>query len=80
MTAVAKKGTNALKRPEQFSKIDALILCLPDANTVQNVLFDPKKGFTQYLKKGTIIIDVSTTEYGVTLDINNKLSQIGLHF
>ena len=80
MAAVAKKGTNALKRPEQLSKIDVLILCLPDANTVQNVLFDFKKGFTQYLKKGTIIIDVSTTEYGVTLDINNNLGNIGLHF
>ena len=34
----------------------------------------------KYLKKGTIIIDVSTTEYEVTLDINNNLSKVGLHF
>ena len=76
MSAIANKGVKILKRPKQLSHIDALILCLPDANAVKQVLFDPNKGFAQYLKKQTIIIDTSTTEYGVTLDIFKVLSTI----
>ena len=80
MLDVAKKGLNALKRPEQLSEIDALILSLPNTATVQNVLFDPNNGFARHLKLGTIIIDTSTTEYSATLDINKNLNKIGLNF
>ena len=80
MLAVAGKRASPLDRPNQFSEIDALILSLPDAATVQHVLFDPRDGFARYLKRGTIIIDTGTTEYEATLIINKKLNMIGLHF
>ena len=80
MSAVAKKGANALVRPDQFSEVDALFLCLPNADTVKHVLLDIENGFAQYLKKETIIIDTGTTEYGATLDLNTKLNTIGLQF
>ena len=80
MAELVNKGAQAVNTIEQFSDVNVLILCLPNVETVQQVLFNSEDGLTKYLKKGTIVIDTSTSDYSATLNIANELNKLKIDF
>ncbi|MDK3073703.1 NAD(P)-dependent oxidoreductase [Sedimentitalea sp. JM2-8] len=58
---------------------DRLILCLPSAEIVTNVLFGAD-GLAGKLAKGTVVIDTGTTEYNATCGLAERLETLGLRF
>ena len=80
VSEVAKHGAKVIEKLEQFSQVDNLILCLPEADNVNDVLFNQKTGLIHYLKKGCNVVDTSTIGYEATLDIFKKLNSAELTF
>ncbi|MDG2475152.1 MAG: NAD(P)-dependent oxidoreductase [Paracoccaceae bacterium] len=80
MVELVNKRAQAVNTIEQFSDVNVLILCLPNVETVQQVLFNSEDGLTKYLKKGTIVIDTSTSDYSATLNIANELNKLKIDF
>jgi len=80
MDEVSRHGAKIANGPEHFADVNVLILCLPTAAIVKDVLFDPQVGLAQHLNKGVIVVDTSTTEHGAALDIKERLLATGLHF
>lgn len=58
---------------------DRVILCLPSAEIVTNVLFG-ERGLAGKLPKGAVVIDTGTTEYNATRDLAVRLETLGLRF
>lgn len=77
---VVESGAQSADDLGQFSGVDVLITCLPDAKIVSSVLFDRQEGLAQHLKPGALVVDTSTIEYGATLEINSRLRAEGLRF
>lgn len=77
---LAANGATTVSGPEGFSDVDAVILCLPSGDIVQEVLFKPSQGLVQHLKPGVIVVDTSTIEYQSALEIHKKLEAFGLAF
>lgn len=73
-------GAHLISDPSGYGHLDVLFLCLPSADVVRHVLFDPVDGVVPRLKPGTTVVDTSTTEYGATVEIAGKLTQAGLRF
>lgn len=77
---VGRSGALVAENIKQFSNVDALITCLPEAKIVKTALFDAKLGLAQHLKTGALVIDTSTIEYGATLELKNRLQTADLRF
>ncbi|WP_436644495.1 NAD(P)-dependent oxidoreductase [Microbaculum sp. FT89] len=57
-----------------------VFLSLPSSKVLEIVLFDKENGLAGILKPGTVIVDTSTVEYNATVDIGNRLDDMGLRF
>lgn len=77
--ALKNQGALVANSLDAFSSIDALILCLPNGDIVQSVLFGDD-GMAEHLKPGTIVVDTSTIEYSATLSIAENLATKDLKF
>lgn len=77
---VIEKGAQPADNPEQFSKVDVLITCLPNALALNEALFDNETGLSQYLKPGALVVDTSTIEHDKTLKIAACLKNAGFRF
>jgi 3-hydroxyisobutyrate dehydrogenase len=62
-----------------LSIIDVVITMLPDSNTVEDALFG-NSGVASRLKKGVIVIDMSSSEPMRSRHIYKKLSDIGISY
>ena len=77
---VGQRGAKTANAPDQFSDVDVLITCLPNAKIVESALFDQKAGLVQHLKAGALVVDTSTIEYSATLELKNRLQTADLRF
>ena len=78
--ALTLKGVRAADQPDDFARVDVLILCLPAPQQVNDVLFDTTNGLARHLQDGAIVIDTGTIEYGATIEIGARLADAGLRF
>lgn len=80
INAAIDAGASKAESTADFADVDVLITCLPSGGIVEQSLFDPESGIAQHLKAGTIVVDTSTIEYGLTLSIGERLETLGLTF
>ena len=59
---------------------DVVILMLPDSNVVKKVLFGEGGGLAAHLKKGAIVIDMSSSNPSVTRELGPRLEAAGVGF
>ncbi|MEP0687340.1 MAG: NAD(P)-binding domain-containing protein, partial [Tateyamaria sp.] len=80
MNAAVEAGASKAESAAAFADVEVLITCLPSGGIVERSLFDPETGIAQHLTAGTIVVDTSTIEYGLTLSIGERLEALGLTF
>jgi 3-hydroxyisobutyrate dehydrogenase len=59
---------------------EVVILMLPDSAVVKRVLFGEKDGLAAHLLRGSIVIDMSSSNPSVTREIGPRLKQAGVDF
>ena len=59
---------------------EVVILMLPDSTVVKKVLFGEKDGLAAHLKKGSAVIDMSSSEPSVTRELGPHLETAGVDF
>jgi len=57
---------------------DVVILMLPDSTVVKKVLFGDKDGLAANLKKGSVVIDMSSSNPSVTRELGPRLKSAGV--
>jgi 3-hydroxyisobutyrate dehydrogenase len=57
---------------------ELVILMLPDSAVVRKVLFDEQDGLAAHLKKGSVVIDMSSSNPSVTCDLGPRLQAAGV--
>lgn len=77
---VVRNGARGAQSPDQFTTVDALVMCLPCAEIVNSVLFDSKTGLARHLKTGALVVDTSTIAFVATLKVRDRLEGVGLRF
>lgn len=66
---------------ENAGSLDVLITMLPNSNIVESVLMGGKhSGWTQYLTKGTVVVDMSSSEPARSRDLGTKLKEQGFDY
>ena len=76
---VANGAKAALSGKEVGESVDVLITMLPNSPHVKSALFD-KNGAAEGLKKGTVVIDMSSINPVESQDISKKLAELGIEF
>lgn len=59
---------------------NVVILMLPDSNVVNRVLFGEKDSLAAHLSRGSIVIDMSSSNPSVTREIGPQMKETGLDF
>ena len=80
MLRITQNEKRIISKPKQIVDIDLLILCLPTAKDVKDVLFRSHISLANHLKKGAIVVDTSTISYSETLEVCEKLNSTGQWF
>lgn len=57
---------------------EVVILMLPDSSVVKKVLFGDQDGLAAHLKKGAVVIDMSSSSPSVTRELGPRLKQSGV--
>ena len=57
-----------------------VILMLPDSDVVNRVLFGEKDNLAAHLSRGSIVIDMSSSNPSVTREIGPRLKELGVDF
>lgn len=57
---------------------EVVILMLPDSKVVKKVLYGDKDGLAAHLKKGAVVIDMSSSEPSVTRELGARLKAAGV--
>lgn len=73
------KGAQTTTNLQEIVLADIIFLCLPDSSVVHNVLLG-EKGIINQLRKGQIVIDLSTIKYATTIEIAKGLEEKGVKF
>lgn len=76
---VASGAKAASTGKEVGENVDVLITMLPNSPHVKSALFD-KNGAAEGLKKGTVVIDMSSINPVESQDIGKKLAELGIEF
>lgn len=77
----AVPGVKASNSPADIGRAcEVVILMLPDSNVVKKVLFGDADGLAAQLKKGSIVIDMSSSNPSVTRELGPKLEALGVGF
>ena len=74
-TARAQKTLKELGR-----NCEVVILMLPDSDVVKRVLFGEKEGLAAHLSRGSVVIDMSSSNPSVTREIGPRLKEAGVDF
>jgi len=74
-TARAQKTLKDLGR-----NCEVVILMLPDSEVVKRVLFGEKEGLAAHLSRGSVVIDMSSSNPSVTREIGPQLKEAGVDF
>tara|TARA_A100001037_G_scaffold306758_1_gene355076 strand:- start:10637 stop:11524 length:888 start_codon:yes stop_codon:yes gene_type:complete len=75
---LVRSGGMAANTPKEVAeKAQIIIMCLPNSNSVSEVLFQ-NQGLMEGLQDGSILIDCSTISPTVTVDIAQKLMESGI--
>lgn len=77
---VIRKGAQPVDNLAQFSKVDVLITCLPNALALNEALFGDEIGLFKYLQPDALVVDTSTIERDETLKIGARLKKAGFRF
>lgn len=80
MNAAGEAGASKATGASDFADVDVLITCLPSGGIVEKSLFDAEHGIARHLAADTLVVDTSTIEYNLTLDIAERLTAMGLRF
>src|ERR1035437_4761782 len=59
---------------------EVVILMLPDSAVVKQVLFGDKDGLAAHMKKGSLVIDMSSSNPSVTRELGPRLQAAGVDF
>jgi len=73
------KGASTTSDISEVAKADIIFLSLPNTKIVKSVLLG-EKGLIKHLKKGQIVVDLSTITYTGTLEIAKCLKEQGIAF
>ena len=65
--------------PSEFGVCDVVVLCLPNGEVVEDMLFG-EHGFAETLPRGALVIDTSTTSHGTAGRVGARLAERGLTF
>lgn len=77
---LVEKGAKFVNKPKDILKnCKIIILCLPDANSVNDVICG-QDGIINYLQKGSIVIDTTTSCPKVTENIYSLLLSKGINY
>ncbi len=75
----AVSGAHAAKRLADIGRdCEVVILMLPDSAVVKKVLFGDKDGLVAHLKKGAVVIDMSSSIPSVTRELGPRLKAAGV--
>ncbi len=74
-----EKGARTTARMDEIAQSDIIFLSLPDSRIVKDVLFG-ENGLALNLRKGQIVVDLSTITYSCTLEISRQLGELGIGF
>jgi 3-hydroxyisobutyrate dehydrogenase len=77
----AVSGVQASKNLADIGRdCEVVILMLPDSVVVKKVLFGDKDGLAAHLKKGAVVIDMSSSNPSVTRELGPRLQAAGVDF
>jgi 3-hydroxyisobutyrate dehydrogenase len=76
----AVSGVQAGSLAEIGRNCEVVILMLPDSNVVNKVLFGEGGGLAAHLKKGAVVIDMSSSNPSVTRELGPRLEAAGVGF
>jgi 3-hydroxyisobutyrate dehydrogenase len=77
----AVSGVQAAKSLADIGRdCEVVILMLPDSAVVKKVLFGDKDGLAAHLKKGSVVIDMSSSNPSVTRELGPRLEAAGVAF
>ena len=75
----AVKGVQAAASLADIGRdCEVVILMLPDSNVVKKVLYGENGGLAAHLKKGAVVIDMSSSSPPVTRELGPRLKQSGV--
>lgn len=74
-----QRGALATQDLSEIAKRDIIFLSLPNSQIVYNVLLG-EKGLIHHLTRGQIIVDLSTINYSMTVDVAKELGERGVAF
>lgn len=77
--AFRRDNVVATTNPHDLTDVDVLFLCLPDGETVTELLIG-KTGVAARMRPGSIVVDTSTISYAATLEIAAALRRSGVGF
>jgi 3-hydroxyisobutyrate dehydrogenase-like beta-hydroxyacid dehydrogenase len=72
-------GARTAQRLADAADADIVFLSLPNGDVVRDVLLG-EDGVAEHLRAGTIVVDTSTINYSVTVEIAQTLAGKGIHF
>jgi 3-hydroxyisobutyrate dehydrogenase-like beta-hydroxyacid dehydrogenase len=73
------KGAHATTQVKAVAQTDIIFLCLPNSQIVRDVLLG-EGGLAHELRKGQIVVDLSTITYTSTIEIATRLDERGIAF
>jgi 3-hydroxyisobutyrate dehydrogenase len=77
----AVSGVNASASVADIGRdCEVVILMLPDSVVVKKVLFGDNDGLAAHLKKGSVVIDMSSSDPSVTRELGPRLQAAGIDF
>ncbi|MGO4835113.1 NAD(P)-dependent oxidoreductase, partial [Rhizobiaceae sp. 2RAB30] len=72
------KGQRTATAVEAVRDADALILMLPDGKIMQDVLLGGRDGVAETLKRGSIVIDMGSSDPYLTREVGSDLAERGV--
>ena len=78
-SAMQDSAVVATEDMQSIAEAGIIILCLPDVDVVEQVLFG-KNGLAERLRPGVIVVDTSTIDYGATLTFAQRLASQDVQF
>ena len=64
---------------KEVSEAAVIFLSLPDGDVVEEIVLG-SEGLFKFLEPGQVIVDLSTSDYGITVKIGKALQEKGIHF
>jgi 3-hydroxyisobutyrate dehydrogenase-like beta-hydroxyacid dehydrogenase len=79
LAGLRERGATTTTRSADLASCDLVFLCLPDGETVREILLGPD-GIAAGMEPGRTVIDLSTSDYRTTLEIAEALGERGIGF